>query len=77
MKKLVNFKPHVNGTKVIFNISQKDGETEVCFTHQGLSSKQECFDACNDAWGSYIMDSLKNLITKGKGQPNKKEKVVA
>jgi hypothetical protein len=71
----VEDKTEWNGTKVIFDISQKDGKTEVCFTHQGLSSKQECFDACNDAWGSYIRGSLKNLITKGKGQPNKKEKV--
>ena len=73
----VEDKTEWNGTKVIFDISQKDGKTEVCFTHQGLSSKQECFDACNDAWGSYIRSSLKNLITKGKGQPNKKEKVIA
>lgn len=73
----VEDKTEWNGTKVIFDISQKDGKTEVRFTHQGLSSKQECFDACNDAWGSYIRGSLKNLITKGKGQPNKKEKVIA
>jgi len=73
----VEDKTEWNGTKVIFDISQKDGKTEVRFTHQGLSSKQECFDACNDAWGSYIRGSLKNLITKGNGQPNKKEKVIA
>jgi hypothetical protein len=66
-----------NGTKVLFEITSKDGKTEVRFTHQGLGSKQECFDACNDAWGSYIKGSLKNLITKGKGQPNKVEKVRA
>lgn len=66
-----------NGTKVIFEIAPQDGKTEVRFTHQGLSSQQECFTACNDAWGSYIRGSLKNLILKGKGQPNKKEKVKA
>ncbi len=64
-----------NGTKVIFEIARKNGKTEVRFTHQGLSSKVECFNACNDAWGSYIKGSLKNLITTGKGLPNKVEKV--
>jgi hypothetical protein len=64
-----------NGTKVIFEIARKDGKTEVRFTHQGLTSQVECFDACNDAWGSYIKGSLKNLIIQGKGQPNKVETV--
>lgn len=63
-----------NGTKVVFEISKKGGKTEVYFTHQGISPQKECFEACNDAWGSYIKDSLKNLIVEGKGKPNKKEK---
>jgi hypothetical protein len=59
----------------VFDITPKDGKTEVQFTHQGLTSNQECFEACNDGWGSYITGSLKNLITKGKGQPNRIETV--
>jgi hypothetical protein len=65
------------GTKVIFEISKKGNKTEVRFTHQGLVPQYECFDVCSDAWGSYIKGSLRNLITKGKGQPNPLEKVVA
>jgi hypothetical protein len=65
------------GTKVIFEISKKGNKTEVCFTHQGLVPEYECFNVCSDAWGSYIKGSLRNLITKGKGQPNPLEKVVA
>jgi hypothetical protein len=72
----VEDKTEWNGTKVIFEISIKTfGTTEVRFTHQGLTSQVECFDACNDAWGSYVKGSLKNLITLGKGQPNKIEAV--
>jgi len=71
----VEDKKEWNGTKVIFEIARKDGKTEVRFTHKGLTSQVECFDACNDAWGSYIKGSLKNLITLGKGQPNKVETV--
>ena len=65
------------GTKVIFEISKKGNKTEVRFTHQGLVPEYECFEVCSDAWGSYIKGSLRNLITKGKGQPNPLEKVVA
>ena len=65
-----------NGTKVVFEVSKKGAKTEVRFTHQGLLPEVECFDACSNAWGSYINGSLKNLITKGKGQPNKREKTI-
>jgi hypothetical protein len=65
------------GTKVIFEISKKGDKTEIRFTHQGLVPQYECFDVCSDAWGSHIKGSLRNLITRGKGQPNPLEKVVA
>jgi len=77
---LFNFtkdKTEWKGTKIIFEISKKGNKTEIHFTHQGLVPQYECFDVCSDAWGSYIKGSLRNLITKGKGQPNPLEKVVA
>ena len=43
------------------------------FTHVGLAPDDECYEACSDAWGSYIKHSLRSLITTGKGQPNVKE----
>jgi hypothetical protein len=61
------------GTKVIFEISQKDNKTELHFTHQGLVPDYECFDICFKAWTQYIQESLVSLITTGKGQPNAKE----
>ena len=63
-----------NGTKITFEVSKTGGKTQVRFTHLGLVPKVECFDACSNAWGSYINGSLRSLITKGKGQPNRKEK---
>jgi hypothetical protein len=74
MLNFVKDKTEWNGTKVVFEISKKGGKTEVRFTHQGLLPEVECFDACSNAWGSYVKGSLKNLITKGKGQPNKPKK---
>ena len=62
------------GTKVVFEISKKGKQTEVRFTHQGLVPEFECFDACSNAWGFYISDSLRSLIATGKGTPNTKDK---
>ncbi len=57
-------------TELVFEVSEKDGKTEVRFTHVGLVPEYECFDVCSNAWGTYIQGSLKNLITTGKGEPN-------
>ncbi|HTT73537.1 MAG TPA: SRPBCC domain-containing protein [Thermoplasmata archaeon] len=61
------------GTDVIFDISRKGGKTEIRFTHRGLVPEYECYDICSNAWSSYIRSSLRDLIAKGKGHPNKKE----
>ena len=68
----VKDKTEWNGTKVIFDITKKGDKTELRFTHVGLVPQYECYDACTDAWSGYIKGSLRNLITKGKGQPNRK-----
>jgi len=62
------------GTKIIFDISEKDDKTEIRLTHEGLVQEYECFEICRDAWTTYIQNSLRSLITKGKGQPNAKGK---
>ena len=60
-----------NGTDIVFEIGKKDGKTELRFTHVGLVPAFECYGDCSGAWGFYINDSLRSLITTGKGQPNK------
>ena len=60
-------------TKIIFEIAEKDGKTQLRFTHEGLVPQYECYQVCFDAWTSYIQGSLKNLITTGKGLPNTKD----
>jgi hypothetical protein len=72
--KFTEDKTEWTGTKVIFDISEKDGKTEIRMTHQGLTPEYECFEICQDAWTTYIQHSLRNLITTGKGQPNGKNK---
>ncbi|MBA3681104.1 MAG: SRPBCC domain-containing protein [Bacteroidetes bacterium] len=61
------------GNKIIYEISEKDGKTQLKFTHKGLVPAYECYKVCFDAWTSYIHGSLKSLITTGQGKPNPAE----
>jgi hypothetical protein len=72
----INFvkdKAEWNGTDIIFEISKKGDRTELRFTHVGLVPAIECYGKCAGAWGFYINDSLRSLITTGKGDPNPTE----
>jgi hypothetical protein len=71
--KFTNDKSEWKGTKLVFDISQKDKKTEVRFVHQGLVPQYECYEICRDAWTHYIQNSLCGLVTTGKGQPNVKD----
>lgn len=59
-------------TRIEFTITSENNSTRVQFTQIGLVPEIECYDACSNAWSQY-MQSLYNLITKGKGKPEKKE----
>ena len=61
------------GTKIHFEIAEKDNQTEIDFTHEGLVPEYECYDICHDAWTGYIKNSLRDLVITGKGKPNPKE----
>lgn len=61
------------GNKIVFEITEKDNKTQLRFTQLGLVPQYECYDMCSSGWTNYINNSLYNLITTGKGQPNPKE----
>ena len=61
-------------TKIIFDISRKDHQTAITFTHEGLVPQYECYEICREAWTHYITESLRDLVATGKGQPNPKER---
>jgi hypothetical protein len=43
-----------NGTKLVFDISNRGDKTEVCFTRAGLWPDDESFLGCSSAWSSLI-----------------------
>jgi hypothetical protein len=64
------------GTKISWEISAKDGKTQILFVHVGLVPEVECFGVCSTAWGQYLQQSLLSLVTTGTGQPTRKESKV-
>ena len=66
-------KNELKGSDITFEISEKDGKTELVFTHKGLMPACECYQICSDAWTHYIQESLKNLILTGKGNATSKD----
>jgi Activator of Hsp90 ATPase homolog 1-like protein len=56
-------------TRIEFDITSVGNKTQVRFTHVGLAPDVECYDACSNAWSDYITNSLRKLITTGKGKP--------
>src|ERR1700730_5314976 len=72
--KFTKDKSEWKGTKISFEIAEKDNKTQIRFTHIGLVPQYECYEICRDAWTNYIQNSLRSLITTGKGQPNGTDK---
>jgi hypothetical protein len=60
-------------TKIHFEITARDGKTEIRFTHVGLVPECECFDLCSNSWDFYLRTSLRALIRTGHGLPNRKD----
>jgi len=57
-------------TDIVFEITKKDGKTEVHFMHIGLVPSFECYNNCSNAWSLLIKGNLHKLIKTGKVQPS-------
>src|SRR5581483_11321793 len=51
------------GTRLIFTLREKDGETEVNFEHEGLTPDVECYKDCEPGWTHWIKTSLFSYLT--------------
>lgn len=54
----INKKDEWTGTKVIFEISKKGDQTQLKFTHEGLTPQVECYDACAPTWTQYLQNNF-------------------
>jgi hypothetical protein len=52
-------------TDIVFEITKKEGKTELRFKHVGLVPAIACYGDCSDAWSFFINESLRSLITTG------------
>ena len=63
----VEDKEEWTGTQIMFEIFEKDGQTNLRFSHLGLVPEVECFGSCSNSWTQLIQQSLFSLISTGKG----------
>lgn len=63
---LMNDKEEWTGTKMIFEVSTKENQTLLHFTHDGLTPEKECYTMCQRGWDVVIKEWLSHLITTGK-----------
>jgi hypothetical protein len=57
-------------TKIIWEISRQDNQTEIRLTHLGLTPKIECYNICESGWQNFT-DSLTEFVKTGIGKPFK------
>jgi len=56
------------GTKVSFELEEREDNTFLKFAHLNWAEESEFFGFCNHHWGRFL-DSLKSLCETGEGQP--------
>lgn len=54
-------------TKIIFDLTEKEGVTEITFIHEGLTPDVECYKDCKPGWTHWIQRSLLSYLETGKG----------
>jgi hypothetical protein len=54
-------------TKLIFDLTENNGVTDLKFTHEGLTPDVECYKDCEPGWTHWIKTSLLSYFTTGKG----------
>jgi len=56
-----------SSTRLIFDLAENNGLTDVTFTHEGLTPDAECYKDCEPGWSHWIKTSLYTYLTTGKG----------
>jgi uncharacterized protein YndB with AHSA1/START domain len=61
--------PEWKGTTVTWDLTEREGGTEVLFGHRGWNSTEGSFPFINYSWGYYLLSLVKHL-EEGKGFPH-------
>lgn len=51
-------------SKIVFEISTVGNNTQIVFTHKGLTPNIECYDSCAPSWTMYLQEKLLPLINE-------------
>jgi hypothetical protein len=54
-------------TKLIFDLKENSGVTDLTFTHEGLTPDVECYNDCAPGWTHWIKTSLSSYLNTGEG----------
>lgn len=54
-------------TRLIFDLNENNGDTDLTFRHEGLTPDVECYKDCEPGWTHWIKTSLFSYLTTGKG----------
>ncbi len=57
------------GTEIKWEIISTQQGSRINFIHEGLTPEFQCYNACEGGW-NYFLESLKNYLEKGKGNPH-------
>lgn len=57
------------GTRTLWSIDEKDGQTRIKLEHQGLTPNLHCYEICEAGWDMFFVDSLKAYLDTGTGKP--------
>ena len=63
---LENDKHEWTNTRMVFEITTKNSNTVLHFTHEELVPEKECYVRCEQGWNMVIKEQLFNFITSGK-----------
>jgi uncharacterized protein YndB with AHSA1/START domain len=66
----LNNKTEWINTKIVWEISAQDDQTELHLTHFGLTPQVECYNICQEGWYNFT-NSLTEFINTGSGKPFK------
>jgi uncharacterized protein YndB with AHSA1/START domain len=66
------------GTQPTFTITPIDnGACALTFEHRGLNDELDCKDFCGRSWDHFIGTSLRELVERGMGAPNRSPRDLA